>query len=182
MRVVHALALLTTLIATATPGLAQDPECAAQAPDDFSNIDWQRPERLVGRYDVVLVDSVRPRKTSLYRSLRLVLSVPDSALRGTFPPISLVATVETLESRQESLAWQRPWPRSGLSGRTLVLEMLGVADGIGEALYPDRLTADGFRGTWVHSSGLAMVVVGEDGTVYPPAPEPQGFFCAVLVN
>jgi hypothetical protein len=178
--VVTAVLLMTARAAISADAI-QDPECTAHMSPGLQEIDWTQPGRLAGTYDVVLVDSVAPRNMSIYRRFRLVLSLPDSAVR-TFPPVSLVAAVETAETREQSVAWQQPWPRSGLTGHTLVIGMLGVLDGIGEALYPLRLSPNGFRGSWIHSSGLATVVVGDDGTVYPPPPEPQGYFCAVRVN
>ena len=116
-----AVALVVIVTAAAGRPSMEDPACAAQMTFGLKEIDWSQPGNLAGTYDMVLVDSVPLRTASIYRRLRLILSLPDSSLSRTFPPISLVAAIETAETRQHSRAWQQPWPRSGLAGRALIL-------------------------------------------------------------
>lgn len=184
-RVIAGLALI------AAPAAAQQAPaaCGDEVPAAARRIDWQQPTDVVaaltGTWDLVLVSARRHADPTIHRTVRIRLTLPDSAARASVLGLRLVGTVlspSPLGGGSAAFAPERP--TAGIAGRTLYLSNMGVLDAGGDFLTPTHVDANGFWGTWEYSDGIAILVTQDSTGAWVPVPqeEVRGVFCARRVE
>jgi hypothetical protein len=153
----------------------------ARAPAAAAPIDALDPMKLLGTWDILLIDTTTRPQPSTYRQLRLALEAPDSAQRRFWPTVSLVGRLATpLMAPVHRPGDPTGSPDIALAGDRLQLGGFGMLDGPGgDVLQLTASTGEGFAGLWEHARGFEVLVVttdsGSEPVEYVTA---RGYFCA----
>jgi hypothetical protein len=157
--------------------------CTARRSADSAPVAARHLAKLLGTWDIMLIDTTARPQPAVYRDLRLTLERPDSVQRRFWPNVSAVGHLAS-----QSLApVHRPpaptgWPEIALTGDRLQLGGFEILDGDGDVLWITASTPKEFRGFWRHSAGLEIVVRADSAPEPQQDVTPQGYFCARRVT